>query len=148
MEGQTLDGIWNQPEWVISLWEPKGPLKVVQLGKSFFLFEFKSVGEVERVLNFGKRNFRGNLLHLIKWSRDLGSLENSNYVREAWVRVLGLPAHLWSHSILKKIGDGCGGFIAVDKVTASSSELFWARILVRVEGRALPKSVEIVVGSC
>ena len=33
------------------------------------------------------------------------------------MRVVGLPAHLWSRKIPKRIGDGCGGFIAVDEGT-------------------------------
>ena len=33
------------------------------------------------------------------------------------MRVLGLPLHLWSQEVLKKIGDCCGGFVAVDDDT-------------------------------
>ena len=37
------------------------------------------------------------------------------FAKEAWVRVLGLPLHLWSWEVLKKIGDYCGGIIVVDE---------------------------------
>ena len=33
------------------------------------------------------------------------------------MRVVGLPVHLWSRKILEKIGDVCGGFLAVDEDT-------------------------------
>ena len=49
--------------------------------------------------------------------------------------------------MFKKIGDGCGGFIAVDEYIAFFMELQWARILVKLEGKELPSSLEIVVGS-
>ena len=49
--------------------------------------------------------------------------------------------------MFKKIGDGCGGFIAVDEYIAFFMELQWARILVKLEGKELPSSQEIVVGS-
>ena len=63
------------------------------------------------------------------------------------MRVVGLPLHLWSCEVFKLIGDGCGGFIAVDENMDSMAELQWDRMLVKVVGRDLPTSVQIVVGS-
>lgn len=36
-------------------------------------------------------------------------------VKEVWVRVLGLPLHLWGEEFFKKLRDACGGFLATDK---------------------------------
>ena len=47
---------------------------------------------------------------------------------------------------VQKIGDGCGGFIAVDEDTTFFFELQWARILVKLASKELPSSLEIVVG--
>ncbi|RVW55705.1 hypothetical protein CK203_085215 [Vitis vinifera] len=55
------------------------------------------------------------------------------------------PLHLWSPEIFKRIGDGCGGFVASDDFLVS--EMQWARILVKCVGREFPSSVQIVVGS-
>ena len=63
------------------------------------------------------------------------------------MRVVGLPLHLWSHEVFKKIGDGCGGFITMDEATIVMVEVQWARILVKLVGRELPSFVHIVVGS-
>ena len=49
----------------------------------------------------------------------------------------------WSCNILNKIGDGCGCFVGVDEETVSTFVLRWARILVRVKGRSLPKYAEV-----
>ncbi|RVW51474.1 hypothetical protein CK203_084032 [Vitis vinifera] len=68
-------------------------------------------------------------------------------VKEAWVRVVGLPLHLWSREVFKLIGDGCGGLINVDEETFSMANLQWARLLVRVKGRDFPSSVQLVEGS-
>ena len=54
------------------------------------------------------------MLHLVNWSYDLGCIESTANVREAWVKVLSLPVHFWSHNILKRTGDGYGGFVAID----------------------------------
>ena len=43
--------------------------------------------------------------------------------------------------MLKNIGDGCGGFIAVDEDIAFFMELQWVRILVELEGKELPSSL-------
>ena len=63
-------------------------------------------------------------------------------------QIFGLPIHLWSCSILKTIGDGCGGFIKLDEESFSALVLRWVRILVRVDGKKLLQSVEMEEGSC
>ncbi|RVW13055.1 Transposon TX1 uncharacterized 149 kDa protein [Vitis vinifera] len=100
------------------------------------------------VLARGKRRVKDNVLFLEKWHPEVGCFCNGANANEAWVRVVGLPLHLWSREVFKLIGDGCGGFIAVDENTNSMAELQWARMLVKVVGRDLPTSVQIVVGWC
>ena len=38
-------------------------------------------------------------------------------MQEAWIRVVGLPLHLWTPEILRKLGDAYGGFVTIDKGT-------------------------------
>ena len=40
--------------------------------------------------------------------------------------------------MFKRSGDGCRGCVAVDEDTVSSSELQWARILVKCADREFP----------
>ena len=42
-----------------------------------------------------------------------------------------LPLHLWTGEILKKVGDGYGGFVALDEETTFKKDLQWVRILVK-----------------
>ena len=60
---------------------------------------------------------------------------------------MGLPLHLWSGEILKKVGDNCGGFVAMDEGTASKTELHWARILVKMKSNEKPASVNLLAGA-
>ena len=60
---------------------------------------------------------------------------------------MGLPVHLWSKKLLKRIGECCGGFIAVDESTRFMTMLSWARMLVKMDGRVLPNSIEVVAGT-
>ena len=62
------------------------------------------------------------------------------------MRIVGLPVHLWSRKILEKIGDVCGGFLAIDEDTEMLTELCWARVLVRLGESEPPKVVEVMVG--
>ena len=59
------------------------------------------------------------------------------------MRIVGLPVSLWDRSILRRIGEECGGFLAVDSQTKKLEELQWARILVKLNGEELPNMVEI-----
>ena len=55
--------------------------------------------------------------------------------------MVGLPLHLWTCETLKQIGDGCGGFLKVDKETVLRIETSWARILVKLKEMARPSTV-------
>ena len=63
-------------------------------------------------------------------------MNDKENVGEAWIRVLGLPLHLWRQKVLKKIKDSCGAFLAIDKETALRVKVSWARILVKLGGIA------------
>ncbi|RVW46466.1 hypothetical protein CK203_067277 [Vitis vinifera] len=103
--------------------------------------------ETERVLAKGKRSIKENFIILDRWNLKVGCPCKDPIANEAWVRVVGLPLHLWSHEVFNRIGDGCGDFVAVNEDTISLSELQWARILVKREEKDLPNSAHVVVGS-
>ncbi|RVW34955.1 hypothetical protein CK203_098268 [Vitis vinifera] len=123
-----LDYVRN---WTRQNWEVKGKLSIAVLGRGIMLFEFKQAQEAERVLARGKRSIKENWLILDKWNPEVGCSFKNSIAVETWVRVVGLPLHLWSLEVFKSIGDGCGGFIAMDEGTKSMSEMQWARILVK-----------------
>ena len=79
------------------------------------------------------------------WNPRYECLEEGEIRNEAWVRILGLPISLWVPSILRRVGEECGGFLAIDPQTERMEELQWARILVKLNGEDLPSSLEIGV---
>ena len=93
------------------------------MGRGLLLLEFHSPKEVERVLKIGKRIFKGKYLQLERWRHDICCAESSKQLGKAWVRVVGLPIHLWSKKLLKRIGESCGAFIADDESTGFMIEL-------------------------
>ena len=110
------------------------------------MFEFESQREAERILRRGSRRFGDFGLSLKKWSQDFGCNNVGNVEKAVWVRLVGLPVHLWSWYILKRIRDSWGGFLAIDEDTVFLSELRWARIKVKRDGSALPKVTVVTVG--
>ena len=124
-------------------WKVIGSLKVEELRSGLWLFSFESLNEARRILREGKGKFGGFPIYLREWGKDVGCKVGSERCRTAWVRLLGLPLHLWSHSILKRIGDKCGGFDAVDENTACMIDPRWARIRVKWDGSTNPRSVVV-----
>ena len=141
-----IPGVEAVRRWARMQWNIKNSLAVVNLGRGLRLFEFESKEEVDRVLMFGKRRFGTNLVHLRTWGEDMGCSSQGFSEEKAWVRVVGLPVHLWSRTVMEKIGDECGGFLAVDEETDKLGELGWARILVKLKKPEPPNIVEVALG--
>ena len=108
------------------------------LNKKLLYMEFDLAERAKRVLDNGSRIYKGNVIHLEWWNPFVGFVIRKDQTFEAWIRVDDLPFHLWTREILKKVGDSCGGFLAMDKETALMTELRWTRILVRVEEKNKP----------
>ncbi|RVW91344.1 hypothetical protein CK203_035396 [Vitis vinifera] len=59
-----------------------------------------------------------------KWKPFVGCFEGDRGdTRLVWVRILGLPLHLWGKSLFKKFGDSCRRFVVVDENTTERRNL-------------------------
>ena len=133
--------------WALMAWRLEGDLKVVLLGKNSMLFKFERPKEADSVIDTGNRRLQGNTLKLKRWNPSVGCERQEDPCRESWIRVVGLPVHLWTQEMLKKLGDECGGFVVVDEDTAFKSKLLWARILVKTGKKARSSTVNILAGA-
>ncbi|RVW93980.1 hypothetical protein CK203_034040 [Vitis vinifera] len=122
-----------------------GKLGLARLEKGRILLEFEYVGEAKRALSSGNRLVGGVQLGLERWSPRCGCEEEGGSRKEAWVKILRLPISLWVPSILRKVGDECGGFVAMDPQTKKMEDLEWTRILVKTRNEVLPSMLDIVV---
>ncbi|KAL6342764.1 hypothetical protein AAG906_016598 [Vitis piasezkii] len=120
-------------------WKLKGKLHLPLLEGSLILFKFKDVVEAKRVFHSRVKWFNGNLL-LKWWNPSVACLMEARDVRQVWVRVLGLPLHLWGKGLFKRLGKACGSLVAIDEDTTESRNLQWTRILARIKGK-LPSSL-------
>ena len=125
----------------------RGGLKVGFLNNELLNFEFEDAAEEKYGLEGGRRTFRRGRLNLEKWNPNSRCVKRKNQLDKVWVRIVGLPLHLWT-CILKMIGDGCEGYLAIDEETMRRIEvLLWARILVKAGGKERPNTVNILSGS-
>lgn len=47
-------------------------------------------------------------MHLERWKPEVGCCRNGVAPKEAWVRILGLPLHLWIREVLRRLGIAAG----------------------------------------
>ena len=132
--------------WFRDAWRLNEEVMLTVLNEDLMLLEFNSPEKAKWVLESGRRSFNGGVLQLEWWSPETGCIRSKGAAQETWIRVLGLPLHLWTPEILRKLGDVCGGFVAVDKVTERKKEMKWARMLIKSEGKSRPSTVNILEG--
>ena len=101
----------------------KGKLGLARLEKSRILLEFEFLDEAKRTLFSGERMMGGLHLRLEKWCPRSGCRDEEELRNEAWVKIVGLPVSMWDPTILRRVGDECGGFIAIDPQTEKLEEL-------------------------
>ena len=124
--------------WVVQNWQLWGRVTTSLVGGSFILFDFEVSSDAELVLNRGLRWFENKLLLLNRWVPEVGCFRSGFHAKEMWVRLLGLPLHLWSKELFKLVGD---------EVIAKNHHSQWASILVTFYGRKVLSSLQVVVGS-
>ena len=74
-----------------------------KLNQNLFFLNFELVEEAYRVMENGSRIFSGEAMHLEWWSPSIGCRGRMEEVHEVWIRVVGLPLHLWTAEILEKV---------------------------------------------
>ena len=133
--------------WGRRLWNLKWGVCFSFLGGGFFLAEFEVAEEAERVLRRGNRHFQDRILHLERWGPEACCFQPRVHADQCWVRAVGLPLNFKNQEVFNKLGDSCGGLVVVDGDTTNFTQLQWARLLVKTDGKNLPRSLHVVVGS-
>ena len=132
--------------WFKDGWGLKEEVTESVLNAELLMLEFDSPEKAKWVLETGRRRFSGGILQLEWWRPEAGCVRRKDSAQEVWIRVVGLPLHLWKPEILRQLGETCGGFVTVDKSTEEKKEVRWARILIKVEGNYRPSVVNILEG--
>ena len=143
----TAQSLIEVKAWAKRVWKLKGRIAIHPLNQNMFFMGFKLSEEASWVMENGSRICRGGVMQLEWWTPSSGCNGLRDQEKEVWIRVVGLPLHLWTGEILKKVGDNCGGFVALDEDTASKTDLHWARILVKMNSNVKLASVNLLAGA-
>lgn len=127
-------------KWVHQTWKGIFNIQVFDMNGIQFLFEFQSRRDAESVLA-GRWKRNNHYMELEWWSPTAIPMQKS--FDWFWVRILGLPLHLWSEEVMKDIGDQCGGWLETDEETQLRNHLSWARIRVKGPLKEIPTVVEV-----
>lgn len=116
-------------------WNVTGEVLVKRLLKGLFVFILLSEAEVRCVLMEGKMSW-GNLCLLANvWHPQAGCKGYGSKDEGKWIRVFGVPVHLWGSPIFRAIGNHGRGFIR--SAPAAPDSLEWVRLLVSDVGQVL-----------
>lgn len=116
--------------WALRSWKVTAGVQVSELGGSSSLFTLPLMEAAKRVLA-EYWSFGGRRLDLEWWSLVGCCVKQGEARAEVWVKILGLPIHLWDLEVFREVGDFCGGFLHVDDETSQITHLKWARIAVQ-----------------
>lgn len=90
------------------------------------VIKFLSEKEAEEVLIYADRS-SSPFLALDRWMEVIGAPPSSR-----WVRILGVPLHVWRVGVFRLLGDCLGQTLEVDQATISKEVLSHGRVKVRL----------------
>lgn len=78
------------------------------------------------------------------WHKDFNPLTESFSTFPVWVRLLNLPLHLWTDSILVEVGSSLGVVSLIDNDSSNIYRTTYARILVEIDvSKGLPDLISM-----
>ncbi|KAG5585872.1 hypothetical protein H5410_046306 [Solanum commersonii] len=128
--------------WSSTNWKKAFGVNIYELNDEKFLFQFPNRNMAEQTVN---EQWRWNScnFNLEWWKPTTGCTPKYALVKETWIRVVGIPLHLWSKKVFQEIGEICGGWLATEEETELKNHMKWARILVANDGSSIPREVEV-----
>ncbi|WMV19344.1 hypothetical protein MTR67_012729, partial [Solanum verrucosum] len=128
--------------WLSTLWKKAFGVDIYEMYGGMFLFEFPNINMAEQTLQ-GQWNWKNHRFNLEWWNPMVGCLPKNTLKMETWIRIVGIPLHLWSGRVFQEIENLCGGWVATEEETELRNHMNWARILVANDGINIPKEVSI-----
>ncbi|XP_019091491.1 PREDICTED: uncharacterized protein LOC109128838 [Camelina sativa] len=88
------------------IWKIEDKVVGADLGQGLFQFNFDADEDLQSVLQNGPYHFDGWMISLVKWEPIISSTYPSAI--NFWVKVTGIPMHLWEVATLRAIGRKVG----------------------------------------
>ncbi|XP_010442805.1 PREDICTED: uncharacterized protein LOC104725765 isoform X2 [Camelina sativa] len=99
------------------IWKLEEKVMGADLGQGVFQFNFEEEEDILSVLQNGPYHFDSWMVSLVRWEPVISSTYPS--VINFWVKVSGIPMHLWEAVTLEAIGKKIGKLLEVNEETGS-----------------------------
>jgi len=106
---------------------------VVPLGKGYYVFNFDSADDLQKIWVAGTVNLKPGLLRLSQWTKDFKYLSQKQTHVSLWIRLVELLREYWRERTLKEIASTVGTPVDTDGPTRNRTFGHYARILVDID---------------
>ncbi|XP_061999369.1 uncharacterized protein LOC133716714 [Rosa rugosa] len=106
---------------------------VAPLGKGFFMLQFQTLIDMQRVWALGSLKLQQGLLRLIKWTPNFSPSRYKNTFAQVWVKFWDLGFDFWEDQTLFEIANGVGTPLKIDPRTRNRTVGLYASILIDVD---------------
>ncbi|KAL2245415.1 UNVERIFIED_CONTAM: hypothetical protein Sindi_2809700 [Sesamum indicum] len=130
-------------EFATSIWPALRDVTATANG--FFFFQFKSVIDMEEVIEGGPWFFQGQPIVLQKWEPGMAMRKLKHTQVPVWIKLRHLPVELWTTEGLSTVASGVGKPLYPDAITRACTRLDFARVCVMLDiTSTLPKHIIIM----
>ncbi|KAL2235707.1 UNVERIFIED_CONTAM: hypothetical protein Sindi_1302900 [Sesamum indicum] len=130
-------------EFAMSVWP--GLKEVTGTSNGFFFLQFKSVADMEDVIEGGPWLFQGQPIVLQKWEPGMVLRKQQHTQVPVWLKLRHLPVEFWTEEGLSTVASGVGKPLYPDAITRACTRLDFARVCVMVDVTSnLPKHIIIM----
>ncbi|KAL2230747.1 UNVERIFIED_CONTAM: hypothetical protein Sindi_1669100 [Sesamum indicum] len=99
----------------------------------FFFFRFKTVIDMEEVIEGGPWLFQGQPIVLQKWEPGMAMRKLKHTQVPVWIKLRHLPMEFWTTEGLSTVASGVGKPLYPDAITRACTRLDFARVCVMID---------------
>ncbi|CAA0833242.1 Unknown protein, partial [Striga hermonthica] len=129
-EALTMASLYNR---LMKMWPTMAGCNMMDLENVFYLIHFRTIEDVVQVLTGGPYVVGGSYMHVQPWSMEFDALNEELISTVAWIRLPGLPPHLYHKKIFRTIGQIVGKVVKIDHQMAALTRGKYARLVIMVD---------------
>ncbi|KAL2228620.1 UNVERIFIED_CONTAM: hypothetical protein Sindi_1841700 [Sesamum indicum] len=107
--------------------------EVTATTKGFFFFQFKTVFDMEEIIEGGPWLFQGQPIVLQKWEPGMAMRKLKHTQVPVWIKLRHLPMEFWTTEELSTVASGVGKPLYPDAITRACTRLDFARVCVMID---------------
>ncbi|KAL2228612.1 UNVERIFIED_CONTAM: hypothetical protein Sindi_1840900 [Sesamum indicum] len=107
--------------------------EVTATTNGFFFFQFKTVFDMEEIIEGGSWLFQGQPIVLQKWEPGMAMRKLKHTQVPVWIKLRHLPMEFWTTEGLSSVASGVGKPLYPDAITRACTRLDFARVCVMID---------------